>query len=131
MTVVGSGFFVGCNDTSVNGQAPPPMPPDHGVRIELRQGNRSFALATVDADSSYAFSTSVTIPAAAAVGRASIVAVGANGAPSHAVTIVAGTARLARTGAGVLALALIGLAAIIAGVLLVTVASSASWPRPS
>jgi hypothetical protein len=72
LTVKGESFWLRCID-----EGTPPLPqmqPAKKIRILLKQGDQSIALATVDADQNLRFSIAVIIPANAALGNASIIA---------------------------------------------------------
>ena len=66
----GEGFRDGCNDTG-----PPflPEPPQRDIRIEMRQGERTWRLAVVDADPDYTLGTELEVPADAGPGQAVVV----------------------------------------------------------
>ena len=80
LTVTGQHFAAGCNDTG------PPFGILGGIfglgrsprakknKILLKQGEESILLTTVDADSKYRFSVTVTIPVNAALGPATLIA---------------------------------------------------------
>lgn len=74
-TVRGGGFVVGCNDTGEG----TPEPPDGDVRVDLRQKERTWRLATLSADEKYVVEGSVTVPPDARPGRATVVASGDSG----------------------------------------------------
>jgi hypothetical protein len=71
VTVRGTWFFDGCNDTSgstgcSSPPKPPPTPPAHNVRLTLVQNGRTWQLGTADAAGrrhQYAVRWDVTLPA--------------------------------------------------------------------
>ncbi|MCZ7536912.1 MAG: hypothetical protein M5T61_14105 [Acidimicrobiia bacterium] len=88
ITVSGSYFFVGCNDTSAPGEESPlPNVPDAGIGIVFEQGGVASTLATVDAGADFNFSTDVLVPLTAVPGDAVISARGANGTPQQSLAI--------------------------------------------
>lgn len=77
MSIRGSGFASECRDviTCEVGQPctpPPPAPPSRGIMIELSQGERTWALGTVDASADYSFTINATVPGDARNGLAVI-----------------------------------------------------------
>jgi hypothetical protein len=50
------------------------MQPAKQIRILLKQDNQSTVLATIDADAGLRFSATITIPANAAIGKATLTA---------------------------------------------------------
>jgi LPXTG-motif cell wall-anchored protein len=76
VVVTGKFWASGCNDTSVNGQTPQPEPAQKDIVIRFVQGQRSWKLATVDANSSYKFRVVVHVPSDAKDGSASVRAQG-------------------------------------------------------
>ena len=66
----GEGFRDGCNDTG-----PPflPEPPQRNIRVEMRQGEDTWRLTTVDADPDYNVGAELEVPAEAEPGRAVVV----------------------------------------------------------
>ena len=77
LIVSGEGWAAECNDTisCQTGQQctePPPSPPSKAIAITLKQGDRSWPLATVDAAPDYAFKVSSSIPSDAQPGAATI-----------------------------------------------------------
>ncbi|MDD9208228.1 hypothetical protein PU560_17430 [Georgenia sp. 10Sc9-8] len=71
VTVRGRGFSDFCDDTdSVEGRTPP----ETDISILFTQGGTTEVLTTVDAESDYTFTATVTIPPAAAPGEATITA---------------------------------------------------------
>jgi hypothetical protein len=71
LTVTGKYFSPVCNDV---GSGPRPRPPAKKIKILLKQGKKSTLLTTVDADSNLSFSVTLTIPASAVTGPATIIA---------------------------------------------------------
>jgi hypothetical protein len=71
LTVTGRYFSPVCDDV---GSGPRPRPPAKKIKILLKQGKKSILLTTVDADSNLSFSVTVTIPANAVSGSATIIA---------------------------------------------------------
>ena len=75
LTVTGKNFWLRCNDVVIKGVKPPPSEPARDIKILLRQGDKSFLLATVStADTKLRFSVIVIVPVDAALGMASVVA---------------------------------------------------------
>lgn len=72
--VSGDYFFEGCNDSAVNGEEPPDEPPQENIQISLRQGDRTWHLTTVDADSADTIDVNVEVPVEAQPGNATVVA---------------------------------------------------------
>ena len=72
VTVTGERFYAVCHD--VDDLIGKPMAGAKNIKILLKQGDRSSLLATLDADSNLRFSTAVTIPRNADLGRATIIA---------------------------------------------------------
>jgi hypothetical protein len=72
ITIAGETFWLRCIDEGV--LPLPPMQPTRNIQILLKQGDQSTLLATVDADVNLRFSVTVTIPANAAPGKATIIA---------------------------------------------------------
>ena len=80
LTVTGQHFAAGCRDTGPTfgifggifglGRSPRAKK----IKILLKQGEKSILLTTVDADSKYRFSVTVTIPVNATLGPATLVA---------------------------------------------------------
>jgi len=83
LTVTGQHFAAACNDFGpdfgiigriFNIGLGRPAPRFKKIKILLKQGENSILLTTVDADSKYRFSVSVTIPVNATLGPATLVA---------------------------------------------------------
>lgn len=77
LTVTGQHFAAGCNDVVIPfwgifglGRSPRAKK----IKILLKQGEKSILLTTVDADSKYRFSVTVTIPVNATLGPTTFVA---------------------------------------------------------
>lgn len=73
-TLHGDGFFIGCNDTGRYERESP----DREIRIELRQGEKTWRLAAVEAREDYSFEERLKVPADASPGRAVVSAAGHN-----------------------------------------------------
>jgi len=72
LTVKGESFYLRCIDEGV--LPLPRMEPARKIRILLKQGDQSTVLATVDANADLQFSTTITIPPNAAIGKATFTA---------------------------------------------------------
>ena len=70
VAVEGARFVAECRD---HGE-PEPSPPSTGIELLFEQAGQSQVLAVVDADAQYAFRTTVTVPATASPGAATVVA---------------------------------------------------------
>lgn len=74
LTVTGQGFWGTCNDDGPPETLRPGPAPAKGIQLVFKQNGKAAVLATVDADASLGFSTRVTIPRDAVIGKASILA---------------------------------------------------------
>ena len=63
----GGGFGGGCNDSNMPDW---PEPPQQDVRIEMRQGGKTWGLATADADKDYGIEATLEVPEDAVPGEA-------------------------------------------------------------
>ena len=73
--VHGEGFFVGCNDTGRHRR----MPPDNDIRLNFRQGEKTWELSKTVADRLYTFGLNLEVPLDARPRPAVVSASGANG----------------------------------------------------
>lgn len=80
ITITGTGWFVGCNDTTQSGAAPPPMRPDGHITVAVSGPNwPGQDIATVAADSTFRFTYHWTIPTNVSSDQLRVTANGANG----------------------------------------------------
>lgn len=108
-TVNGRYFAAECRDVVVCDVGKPcpsltPSPASRGIHLDLRQGSRSFRLATVNARSDYTFSAPVRVPAQTRPGAATLVADGQWTAPFRVSLANTGGSAPIWLGAGVLIL---------------------------
>ena len=74
LTVEGEFFWLTCIHESIAGATIPRPEPAKSIRIRFKQNNQSAVLATVDADTNLRFAVTVTIPASATIGVATLTA---------------------------------------------------------
>lgn len=77
----GEGFRNGCNDTPSPGVEPPPEPPERKIRIEMRQGAKTWDLGRADADEAYVLDVYLEVPPDAEPGQAVVVVRTGGGPP--------------------------------------------------
>lgn len=75
--VNGVAFATGCEDVIVNGEPVEDSGPQRDIAIKLRQGSRTWDLATVNARQDSSLSAEVRMPLQAAKGGATVIAGGA------------------------------------------------------